>query len=61
MTVELKFVNSDATPKIVRLAVSRDSVAPIMEWYGSFYVGDRYAVYIDGVKVRKGLNGELVE
>lgn len=60
MTVELKFVNSDARRKTTVLHVARDSIAPIMAWYGAFHAGDRYTVYADGARLQKGRNGELL-
>ena len=57
---ELKFVNSDATPKTVVLSVARKSIPTIMAWYGGYFSGDRYAVFVDGAKVAKDHNGEPV-
>jgi hypothetical protein len=57
---ELKFVNSDATPKTVVLSIARKSIPPVMAWYGAYFSGDRYAVFVDGAKVAKDQNGELV-
>ena len=57
---ELKFVNKDARPKTTTLHVSAGSVADIMAWYGAYYAGDRYKVFIDGNKILKDQNGELV-
>lgn len=57
---ELKFVNSDATPKTVVLSVARKSIPTVMAWYGSHFAGDRYAVFVDGEKIAKDQNGELV-
>jgi hypothetical protein len=57
---ELKFINSDATPKEQVLHVDTASVEPIMAWYGVYFSGDRYRVLLDGVKVEKDQNGELV-
>ena len=57
---ELKFTNSDAIPKTVVLSVARKSIPLVMQWYGSHYSGDRYSVHVDGVKVEKDRNGELV-
>lgn len=56
---ELKFVNSDARPKECVVHVSTASIEPVMAWYGSYFAGDRYAVFVDGVKVQKDHNGEL--
>ncbi|OWZ90438.1 hypothetical protein B9J07_28030 [Sinorhizobium sp. LM21] len=60
MVRELKFTNSDATPKTVILKVETESVAPIMAWYGAYHAGDRYTVHVDRVKVKKDQNGELL-
>jgi hypothetical protein len=60
MTHELKFVNSDATPKTQFALVSASSIPLVMQWYGAFFAGDRYAVFIDGRKVAKDQNGELI-
>ncbi len=56
--VELKFVNSDACPKVTIIQCNCQSIAPIMAWYGAYYAGDRYAVYADGEKIPKDMNGE---
>lgn len=58
---ELKFVNSDATPKLAIVHVSASSIAPVMAWYGAYFAGDRYAVFVDGRKVQKDRNGELID
>ncbi|MBD9511543.1 hypothetical protein IB265_32830 [Ensifer sp. ENS10] len=60
MIRELKFTNSDATPKTVILKVETEAVAPIMSWYGGYHSGDRYTVHVDCVKVEKDQNGELL-
>jgi hypothetical protein len=57
---ELKFVNSDATPKTVVLNIARKDIPTIMAWYGGYFAGDRYSVFVDGVKLGKDRNGELV-
>lgn len=59
--IELVFTNSDAVPKVTRLHVSRESIRPIMAWYGAYYSRDRYFVTADGVRLQKDQNGELVE
>jgi hypothetical protein len=58
--IELRFVNSDATPKTSTVRCDTASMAPIMAWYGAYYAGDRYAVFADGEKLTKDRNGELV-
>jgi hypothetical protein len=60
MTHELKFVNSDATPKTQIVHVDAEALPRVMEWYGAFCAGDRYAVFIDGIKADKDQNGELI-
>ena len=57
---ELEFINSDATPKAQKVRVDSMSIASVMAWYGAYYAGDRYRVLIDGEKVEKDQNGELV-
>lgn len=58
--IMLEFVNSDARPKKTTIHCDCRSVSPIMAWYGAYYAGDRYSVYVGGEKVRKDRNGELV-
>lgn len=58
--IELKFVNSDARPKTVALQVATAAVPHIMDWYGAYFAGDRYAVYLDGEKIVKDHNGEMI-
>ena len=57
---ELRFIDLDARPTTQILHVSNDSIAPIMAWYGAYYAGDRYSVFVDGEKVAKDHNGELI-
>ena len=57
--IELKFVNSDAKPKVTTVRCDTASIGPIMAWYGAYYAGDRYAVYADDQKLAKDRNGEL--
>lgn len=57
--IELRFVNSDAKPKVMTIRCDTASIAPIMAWYGAYFAGDRYAVYADGEKLPKDRNGEL--
>lgn len=58
--IELKFVNSDAKPKVATVRCDSTSMPLVMAWYGAYYAGDRYAVYADGEKLAKDQNGELV-
>jgi hypothetical protein len=57
---KLLFTNKDAKPKRTLLLVDEASVAPIMAWYGAYFAGDRYKVHVDGKRVEKDINGELV-
>lgn len=57
-TVQLEFYNVDATPPVTRLVVSRESIDPIMAWYGAYFAGDEYAVMVDGKEIPIDLNGE---
>jgi hypothetical protein len=59
-TVKIRFTNIDARPKEVSFDISKDGVKDVMAWYGGYHSGDRYSVHIDGAKVKKDLNGELV-
>lgn len=57
---ELHFINSDATPKTTIIRCGTASVPDIMAWYGAYFAGDRYRVELDGEKVKKDHNGELI-
>lgn len=57
----LTFRNKDARPKITELVVSAASIEPIMAWYGAYYAGDRYKVFIDGQRVQIDQNGHCVK
>lgn len=62
MTTYLKFVNKDATPKECEIALhSADGAAEIMSWYGAYFAGDRYQVFVDGEKIKIDQNGEPVQ
>lgn len=61
MAKELKFVNSDAKPKVSTVFCTEDSVALIMVWYGAFHAGDRYSVRYGDAVVKKDHNGEPVD
>jgi hypothetical protein len=54
----LTFRNKDARPKLTTLTVSADSIEPIMAWYGAYYAGDRYKVFLDGQRVQIDQNGK---
>jgi hypothetical protein len=61
-TVELKFVNTFEDydkPLVEIIHCSKASVAPIMSYYGAFYAGDPYTVYIDGIEQEKDMNGQV--
>lgn len=59
-TVELAFMNLDATPSRTAFQISPDGIAPVMSWYGGYHAGDEYTVTVDGRPVEKDENGELV-
>ena len=59
MIVKLKFVNRDATPRIEEMRVEQSAVSRIMDWYGAYYAGDDYDVYINNRLQNLGINGEL--
>ena len=56
----LVFMNADATPKNTSVTCSVESVAPIMNWYGAYFAGDRYTVAFNGRNVPMGINGECM-
>ena len=58
MIVTLVFDNRTAEERI-ELKVDRSAAAPIMDWYGAFYAGDDYDVYVNNVRQCLGINGEL--
>lgn len=61
-TVELVFFNHDAEQQQkTTLHVSRDRIEPIMAWYGAYYSGDRYNVFVDGKRVEKDQNGARIQ
>ena len=57
--VKLKFFNRDADPHVEEMCVERSAVSRIMDWYGAFYAGDDYDVYINNRIQELGINGEL--
>jgi len=63
MLVTLRFENEDAggdgPAEAVEFRVERRAVPAIMDWYGAFYAGDRYSVFINGREQALGINGEM--
>lgn len=68
MLVTLRFENRTAAEcndssandaEAIELRVSRDAVPHIMAWYGAYYAGDDYEVFINGREVGKDRNGEF--
>jgi hypothetical protein len=59
-TVEMKFTNSDARPKVVVINCARNSCEHIAAWYGAYFAGDRYNIKIDGKPVKKDQNGDIL-
>jgi hypothetical protein len=59
MKATLKFVNQDATPKeqIIELA-SAASVDPVIQWYGGYFAGDDYEVFLNDRRIATDQNGE---
>ena len=55
--VTVVFNNADAKPKSQVVHVHPDSLEQVMEWYGAFFIGDRYTVTVDGRKVPLDING----
>jgi hypothetical protein len=60
-TVEIKFTNSDAKPKVTTINCDKASCADIAAWYGCYFSQDRYNIKINGEIVKKDQNGELVD
>lgn len=58
--VTLEIMNKDAVEALITLKVDQASVAKIVMWYGAFYAGDDYAVYVDNVLQKLDHNGEIV-
>jgi hypothetical protein len=44
---------------VITLRVDREAVPHIMAWYGAYYAGDDYDVFINGRAVIKDRNGEF--
>ncbi len=59
-TVEIMFFNYDATPREAKFLISRDGIDLVRAWYGAYYAGDRYNVFVNGKRVEKDQNGERV-
>lgn len=60
MTVLLEFVNREyegGSCNVELALADRDSIAPIMEWYGAYCAGDDYSVYVNGAPVEMDMNG----
>lgn len=57
---ELKFVNKDATPRTVKITCDIKSIEHIAAWYGAYFDRDRYDIFLDGKKMKKDINGEIV-
>ncbi len=63
--VTLRFDNRDAMGEdegkvqSIKLRVERSAVKHIMAWYGAYYAGDDYDVFINGRKQAKDKNGEF--
>ncbi|NRA31078.1 MAG: hypothetical protein HRU11_12560 [Parvularculaceae bacterium] len=58
-TVEMKFTNSDARPKVETVTVASKDADKVARWYGGFFAGDRYSIHINGEKVEKSPDGEI--
>ena len=57
--VILKFVNHDAADPESAVTCGSSDVALIVAWYSAYNAGDRYEVYIDGVKQALDLDGRI--
>lgn len=56
----LTFKNEQARPKTQRVKCDAASVPLIMAWYGAYFAGDDYTVYLDGLRVKTNHNGEPI-
>ena len=56
--VTLSFDNRTAE-NLIEMHVSGSAVPDVMDWYGAFYAGDDYDVFINGRKQTIGVNGEF--
>jgi hypothetical protein len=56
----LVFKNAKAKPKNISIICAAESVAPIMDWYGGYFAGDRYTVAFNGRNVPMDLDGECL-
>jgi hypothetical protein len=64
MQVTLRFENRDASDDpdsadIVQMRIDAAAVRHVMDWYGAFFAGDDYCVFINGRKQAMGINGEF--
>jgi len=62
--VILKFVNRteascNNTYEPIELLLHKSAVPKVMDWYGAYYAGDDYDVFVNGRKQNLGINGEL--
>lgn len=57
--ITLRFENRDADIDDIKLRVDRAAVPVIMAWYGAYYAGDDYDVFVNGRPVDKDRNGEF--
>ena len=51
---------NDTASTVHEFNVSLNQADTLCEWYGAFYSGDKYFVYLNGVKVDLDLNGMLI-
>ena len=57
--VILRFENPETMPTAIELGpLPHRDVPSIMDWYGAYYAGDDYQVFINGTQIPIGINGE---
>lgn len=54
----LRFVNRTGECEHEIHLQNKSDCEPVMDWYGAFFAGDDYDVYISGKKINTGINGE---
>lgn len=58
--IELRFSNTQATPKNQTIQCSDESVQLILHWYFGFYSGDDIEVYRDGKRMKLNQYGDIL-
>lgn len=62
---DVRIVNQDAVgedsqaPLVSAFVVGKNAAADVVSWYGAYFAGDNYEVFVDGVKQRLDKNGQI--